>query len=334
MPVIHLSHPAQFLRSLSLLASLTVLVTVGCGDPADKASDRRTTSDTGSSDDVASAGDTGPSSTDDTGDSTDEPVRSLDGDPDGMANDFIPDIPFLAPESDDFSDDDGASISRRTLLLIFDDETTVAEANDLLKDFDAEIIGGISAASLLYLRVPDQTLTEAKSMSSGIDPALAIAALDCDGLTSKRLPPNNMDDPHWDWWWSPELIETGEWGLKAVRAPQLLLDRDCDDIIDYMLLSTSRGKGADVFAPWEQLESISADEEHGPFVTVTAATEALLEERMYEEANARLVSDSMLKSWLGTANLVVPGWGQECVAWEGEACSLYEGKLWGALISG
>ncbi len=222
--------PYRPVRSISMLAALAFFGPFGCGILDEESrDDRPATSDTGSVDDLSGvddtglggSDDTGPIGGDDTGESVADAVRSLDGEPDGLANDFIPDIPFAAPQSDDFGDDDGALISRRTMLLIFGDEVTVAVANDLLTELDAEIIGGMSAASLLYLRVPDQTVSAAKTMVTDLDPDVAIAALDRDGLTTQRLPPNNVDDPHWDWWWTPGLIETGEWGLKAVRAPQM-----------------------------------------------------------------------------------------------------------------
>ncbi|MDZ7801205.1 MAG: S8 family serine peptidase [Trueperaceae bacterium] len=161
----------------------------------------------------------------------------LAGDPDDPATEAIPQIDF-EPSIEDYSDDHpelgGMLVSHDTLLLAFTLDTTVAEANAVLADIDAEIVGGVpgvtgEASGILVLRVPTDTHEELITMIASLD---ANAHVDIvvqdvllpesvpneDGIETQMIPgPNGGIPSTWTWDATPN---GGNWGLERIRAPQ------------------------------------------------------------------------------------------------------------------
>lgn len=143
--------------------------------------------------------------------------QMIEGFPGEPASQQIPDEPFEAPDSADFSGEEGVRISRRDVLLMFADGATVEEANDLLGALDARIQGGNPVGEQLYVEVPDRSVDEAFALADSLsaDDRTAIATLDMIG-SPERLPPHNARE---SWRWDED--SRGNWGLHAIRAPQM-----------------------------------------------------------------------------------------------------------------
>lgn len=145
--------------------------------------------------------------------------RLVPGDPDDPVAQHIPDREFREPDSADFAEENGILISRRTGLLIFAEDVTVKEANDLLEELDAKITGGWPGAEVMLTRFPDRTLQEARNLARRLreDGRVASFALDAMGEEIERLPPGARRTTAWNW----ENEASGNWYLQRVRAPQM-----------------------------------------------------------------------------------------------------------------
>ena len=155
-------------------------------------------------------------------------ASQLPGPPGAAATEAIPDLDF------EFSPDDylphpdlgGLMVTFDTLLLSFKLDTTVANANALLADIDGQIVGGVpggagQAEGALVLRVPTGTHAEMDALIArlGADARVSIAVQDS-LLEADEVPSPTPDAIPGGWTW--EVAPTGgNWGLEAIRAPQL-----------------------------------------------------------------------------------------------------------------
>lgn len=155
-------------------------------------------------------------------------LRQLPGEADDPASEAIPVKSFEA-RPDDYADDadglEGVFVSFNTLLLAFAPDVTVGDANALLTEIGATIVGGIpgvegEAAGIVVLRVP---ITDHAAMSALIatleqDPRVLHVVQDA-LLETTAIPMANDGDPT-DWTW--QLTPTGgNYGLELIRVPQM-----------------------------------------------------------------------------------------------------------------
>lgn len=158
----------------------------------------------------------------------DPPTTSLPGDPGDPAAEAITQSRW-EPRPDDYQADHpelgDTYVSTNTLLLAFTLETTVAQANALLAEIDAEIIAGQpgvagEAAGILALRVPTTTHQEMTALIATLqaDARVQYAVQDA-LLETMRIPqPNGGSPATWTWESTPT---GGNYGLELIRAPQM-----------------------------------------------------------------------------------------------------------------
>jgi len=112
-----------------------------------------------------------------------------------------------------------------TLALAFTLDTTVAEANAVLSDLEAEIIGGVPGApeasleGLLWVRIPSSTHEEMESTLDALEarPEVRVAVQRMQpGLTVVPRP-NGAAPASWTWGAAPG----DTWSMRRIRAPQL-----------------------------------------------------------------------------------------------------------------
>jgi hypothetical protein len=152
----------------------------------------------------------------------------LPGGDDDPVEEVIPPFDFV-PLAEDYSEDHpdlgGLAVSFNALVLVFEQGTTVADANLLLGDIGAEIVGGVPGRAgqvegILFLRVPTQTHQQMIDLLARLraDPLVKTAVQDA--LLETTLIPRANDGNPADWNWHSTPI-TGNWGLELIRAPQL-----------------------------------------------------------------------------------------------------------------
>lgn len=160
----------------------------------------------------------------------------LRGAADDPANEHIPDVYFPDAYADDLSIDDrldgtGLETSRTRLMVQFTDTATVGQVNGLLQSLGAGIQGAMPDIHLVLITIPDT------GDLSGLDQALAILeshpaivlAVQDVALGVTTLPGStNAHDPaqpanSWLWNYPPSNGNgrDGNWGMEAVRAPQM-----------------------------------------------------------------------------------------------------------------
>ncbi|MDZ7706226.1 MAG: S8 family serine peptidase [Trueperaceae bacterium] len=176
--------------------------------------------------------------------------NQLEGDPNAPAADNIPDQQFEA-RAQDYSTDNpelsGVYVSFNTLMLSFTQGTTVSEANGLLSDIDAEIVGGLQGSSesdleiagqrgsgILFVRVPTETHQELEQVLNTLreDDRVAVVVQDAlvevppqsrlpeeSALGTERLPQPNGGTPS-GWVWDAQPTG-GNYGMELSRVPQM-----------------------------------------------------------------------------------------------------------------
>ncbi len=154
-------------------------------------------------------------------------LLQLPGDAGDPASEAIPVMLFEA-RPDDYSDDsadlNGVFVSFNTLLLAFVEGINVGDANALLTEIGATIVGGLpgvegEAEGILALRVPTSNHQEMSTLLVSLrdDPRVLYAVQDA-LLETSAIPRPNAGNPA-DWTW--QLTPTGgNWGLELIRAPQ------------------------------------------------------------------------------------------------------------------
>ena len=166
---------------------------------------------------------------------------TLVGDETEPATEAIPEIEFVAREEDyseDHPDLEGMPISFNTLMLSFELDTTVSEANAILKDIDAEIVGGLpgvadQAKGILFLRVPSSSHEEMIQIIEDLENNPKVSVVVQDVLMTPTLVTKPSNDTALDrcgtfksspneykWTWSSTPAE-GNWGLEIMRVPQM-----------------------------------------------------------------------------------------------------------------
>jgi hypothetical protein len=156
------------------------------------------------------------------------PGNGLQGGVDDPVEEAIPSAVF-APREDDYTEDHpdlpGVPLSFNTLVLVFEQGVTVGEANALLRDIGAEIVGGIpgitgEAEGILFLRVPTEDHQGMIDLLARLraDPLVKVAVQD--GLLTTTLEPRPNDGTPATWTWGA-TPGGGNWGMERIRAPQL-----------------------------------------------------------------------------------------------------------------
>lgn len=163
-----------------------------------------------------------------------QPADELAGDPDDAATEAIPQLDF-EPSIEQYSDDHpelgGMLVSHDTLLLAFTLETTVAEANAVLADIGAEIVGGRpgvagEASGILALRVSTETHQELSTLIASLEANANVDIVvqdvllpepvpddDENGIETQMVPgPNGGIPSSWTWEATPS---GGNWFLSA-----------------------------------------------------------------------------------------------------------------------
>jgi len=152
-----------------------------------------------------------------------ETLTQVPGPPGAPANSYVPDIEFRDPPQEDIVAPSGIPISIRDLIVIFTETATVGQVNALIQSLPAVIVGGNPMGKTLLLR-----LTGASDLQRVLDAVASLltnplvrAASINHGVAPDALPPHNVDTTNNRWTWeNPPNLATGNWGLKAIRAPQ------------------------------------------------------------------------------------------------------------------
>ncbi|HUF65519.1 MAG TPA: S8 family serine peptidase, partial [Gemmatimonadaceae bacterium] len=117
----------------------------------------------------------------------------------------------------------GVPFSFNTLVLIFRLGTTVGEANQVLAEAGARIVGGIPGTStvrgILQLRLPTTTHEQMEAALAALrqEPTVDIAIQDA-MVQPDRITEGNAGFPDWEWEVEPA---GGNWGLELIRVPQM-----------------------------------------------------------------------------------------------------------------
>ena len=150
-------------------------------------------------------------------------------------------VPPPLPESDFTVDTQrsGLPVSRTRILVVLQQDTTVGQANQLLSQLGASVVGTFGGLNLLILELDDPG--DLSSVHNTLDsletnPEVALAVEDVllgyhslnspssssDGTSwSSALPNQTIPNP-WQWDWPPSESASavnGNWGLEAMRAP-------------------------------------------------------------------------------------------------------------------
>jgi subtilisin family serine protease len=155
-------------------------------------------------------------------------LRQLPGAPEEPAAEAVPERDFEA-RPEDYSTDHpelgGAFVSFNTLLLAFESDVTVGQANDLLTQIDAEIVGGLpgvegEAEGILMLRVPTETHADMIALLETLrqDDRVMHAVQDALLETNEIPQPNGGTPAGWTWESTPD---GGNFGLELTRVPQM-----------------------------------------------------------------------------------------------------------------
>jgi probable HAF family extracellular repeat protein len=162
----------------------------------------------------------------------------LGGPADDPANEHIPDVYFPDAPAGDLTLDNRPEgtwleTSRTRLMVQFTNTATVGEVNALLESLEASIIGAMSAIDLVLISIPDTGDFTGLDSALAIlesDPAVALVVQDVALGVSSVPGPTGAQDPGppaipWLWNSPPSTINgndlDGNWGLEAVRAPQM-----------------------------------------------------------------------------------------------------------------
>ena len=150
-------------------------------------------------------------------------LRSLAGDGGDAAADAIPDAPFqpiageYATDHPDFGD---LPVSTSTLVLLLAPGATVAQANALIGQLGATVVGGVHGAGILILSLQAGGYAEmsaALALAAQSD-AVELATLDV-LLGETHVPASGVQTAiDWEWDYPPS---GGNWGMERIRAPQM-----------------------------------------------------------------------------------------------------------------
>lgn len=144
------------------------------------------------------------------------------GNPDDPARAAIPAVLFVPAGEDYICGYPGLGdlpVSTTTFVLLLSEEATVAQINALLAILEADIVGGIPGAGVLFLRLFEgghgrvESAVEMARASEAVD----VATLDVVLSNTLQPRPNGGQPLDWDW---QQIPEGGNWGLERIRMPQ------------------------------------------------------------------------------------------------------------------
>jgi hypothetical protein len=146
---------------------------------------------------------------------------------------FIPDPPPGDRAIDNRPNGTGLETSRTRIMVQFKNSATVSDVNAALHSLGARILGTISDIDLALIGIPDTgDFTGLDHALTVLDshPAIRLAVQDVALGVSSLPEPTDAQDPGppvnaWIWNNPPSTIngndQDGNWGLEAVRAPQM-----------------------------------------------------------------------------------------------------------------
>lgn len=170
-------------------------------------------------------------STDAGGDPLPAPTSGLAGKENDSASKAIPEISYSA-RAEDFSDDHaqlpGLMLSFNTLYIILESSATVSDVNALLKELDADIVGGDTGKNdipgIMQIRIPTTSHAElapifesleANPLIDTVVPEILLTEL---AVPQSSAPACEGDAEDWTWEIQPS---GGNWGLELARVPQI-----------------------------------------------------------------------------------------------------------------
>lgn len=152
------------------------------------------------------------------------PPGILSGSQGSPAAAAIPNMRYV-PRAEDFTtnhpDLPGIRLSFNTLILALRPEVTVGQANALLGPLNATVVGGVprtgGAPGILAIRLPTQSHAALGPVLAGLRSSPHVVAI----VQDVQIEPAAITRPgHINWTW--ELTPTGgNWGMEAIRVPQL-----------------------------------------------------------------------------------------------------------------
>jgi uncharacterized protein YkwD/plastocyanin len=196
--------------------------------------------------------------------------EGLAGPASARANDHIPDVPFPPVDDADTAvhPEVGVVASRSRILLKFEPEATVEQANEALRAAGARVLGGIPDFGVVLAGVDSgggfanltSALTTLRAHAATDAPSMDMAS----ELSAIPRPPENHvinkapePPPYWDAG-APQHGEGGNWGLEASRFPQA-----------WNLLDPIRKRQSGPVAPVETVVVDGATEAHNDLGNVT-----------------------------------------------------------------
>ena len=253
------------------------------------------------------------------------PLDALPGEVDDPVEEAVPDVEFV-PREEDYAEDHpelaGVGISFNTVVLVFELGTTVGEANELLQEIGAEIVGGIpgvlgEAEGILFLRVPTADHEAMIVLLEHLreNPLVKHVVQDAFLAPTRVSRPNGGTPAGWTWQTTPA---GGNWGLERIRVPQLW---NLNAAVAKSGRTTPTGVLDVGFANshqdlvYDQNLTVGTQHEHGTHVAGTIA--ATFDNGVgVDGVNpfARLVVNAPAFSGSGTAVEVRTSWGQQMSA--------------------
>lgn len=155
--------------------------------------------------------------------------RALPGQPGDSAGARIPKLPFPEVGENDVATHPsfGVQASTTRIMLGFEPDATVADANAALADADVTIIGGMPSAGMLLVSARDAwwadddfTLLEEALEALRASPAVRYAAMSTkiDEQSVPRAPdPASLGGGSWDW---DNPFDSGNWGMVWSQFPE------------------------------------------------------------------------------------------------------------------
>jgi subtilisin family serine protease len=156
---------------------------------------------------------------------------TLRGDAAAPAVTAIP-LRVARPRAEDYRTDHPelgrVTISINTVMVLLEPAATIGQLNALLRSVDAQLVGGVPGAALtagvLVLRLPTRTHAElAAALTTLRRSALirsAVEDLQLEGSVTSAVS-SDAEVASWRWGTLTTSMVQGNWGLKAMRVPQL-----------------------------------------------------------------------------------------------------------------
>jgi subtilisin family serine protease len=182
-------------------------------------------------------------------------LGTIPGDPNEPLENNIPDIPVPPATEDDISIDDrpdGTSLptSRTRIMLVFKPGTTVGQANAAITRVSGRTVGTVPEIGLFIIQIPDirdfsgleNALNELRSIAyvaiAVQDVLLEAAVIPYPSNCEDDTPTHDVGNP-WIWDLPPSsgLGTDGNWGLEAVRAPQMWNVKDFIERANHSILT-------------------------------------------------------------------------------------------------